>query len=119
MAAARFDAGGCQACVAAGSALVTLLRERTLLQAARLGAAEIAAELGGLSAAKRHVAELAADALHRALGAAVRACRLHAPAAGRTVVAMSGGVDSAVAALLAAGADGGRETVGADARTVV
>ena len=31
------------------------------------------AELGGLSPAKRHAAELAADALHRALGAAVRA----------------------------------------------
>ncbi len=112
LAAARFDARGCQACVAAGSALTTLLRERTLLEAARLGAAEIAAELGGLSAAKRHAAELAADALHRALGAAVRACHLHAPLAGRTVVAMSGGVDSAVAALLAAGADGGPETVG-------
>jgi tRNA-specific 2-thiouridylase len=112
LADARFDARGCQACLAAGSALVTLLRGRTILEAATIGAEEIATELGGLSAAKRHVAELAADALHRALGAAARACRLRAPAAGRTVVAMSGGVDSAVAALLAAGSDGGPETVG-------
>ena len=50
--------------------------------------------------AKRHAAELAADALHRALGqrgARPRAARAGAP---RTLVAMSGGVDSAVAALL-------------------
>ena len=50
-----------------------LLAAAPLLDAARIGAAEIAAELGGLSPAKRHAAELAADALHRALGAAARA----------------------------------------------
>jgi tRNA-uridine 2-sulfurtransferase len=50
--------------------------------------------------AKRHAAELAADALHRALGGAVRASAALAPTADRTLVAMSGGVDSAVAALL-------------------
>src|SRR5213076_1251497 len=51
---------------------------------------------------KRHAAELAADALHRALGAAARARAALAPRPGRTLVAMSGGVDSAVAALLVA-----------------
>ncbi len=71
--------------------------------------------MGGLSAAKRHAAELASDALHRALGGAVRASAVVGPsanrpaqgdlpaegeAADRTLVAMSGGVDSAVAALL-------------------
>jgi tRNA-specific 2-thiouridylase len=67
-----------------------------------VSAGEIATELGGLSPAKRHAAELAADALHRALGAAVaERARLEA-VPGRVLVAMSGGVDSAVAALLAA-----------------
>src|SRR5206468_3318083 len=67
---AGFDARGCGASVAAGSAVVSLLRGRTLLQAARIGTEEIARELGGLSPGKRHAAELAGDALHRALGSA-------------------------------------------------
>jgi tRNA-uridine 2-sulfurtransferase len=99
---AGFDASGCGASSAAGSAVVALVRGAPLLQAARVGAEEIARELGGLSAAKRHAAELAADALHRALGGAVRTNAALAPAADRTLVAMSGGVDSAVAALLVA-----------------
>ncbi len=99
---AGFDAIGCGATVAAGSAAVTLLRGTPLLDAARVGADEIARELGGLSVAKRHAAELAADALHRALGGAARERAALAPTAGRTLVAMSGGVDSAVAALLVA-----------------
>jgi len=104
---AGFDASGCGATVAAGSAAVTLLRGAPLLDAARIGVAEIEGELGGLSAAKRHAAELAADALHRALGVAVRKSANLTPVAGRSLVAMSGGVDSAVAALLQA-ADGGQ-----------
>jgi tRNA-uridine 2-sulfurtransferase len=97
---AGFIAHGCGAATAAGSAAVTLVRGRTLLAAARIGAHEIAAELGGLSPAKLHAAELGADALARALGAAARArAQLTAPDGGRTLVAMSGGVDSAVAAL--------------------
>ena len=52
----------------------------------------------------RHAAELAADALHRALAAAAgsrRAARARPPAGGeRVLVALSGGVDTAVAALL-------------------
>jgi tRNA-uridine 2-sulfurtransferase len=99
---AGFDASGCGATVAAGSAAVSLLRGAALLQAARIGAEEIAQELGGLSGAKRHAAELAADALHRALGGAAREHAALAPSTERTFVAMSGGVDSAVAALLVA-----------------
>lgn len=99
---AGFDASGCGAAIAAGSATVALISGRTLLEAARLGAGEIAAELGGLSPGKRHAAELAADALHRALGQAARATAPPRPVPGRTLVAMSGGVDSAVAALLCA-----------------
>ena len=98
---AGFDARGCGASIAAASAAVTLVREAPIVEAARIGAAEIGDELGGLSPAKLHAAELAADALARALGQAVRAdARL--PAGAATLVAMSGGVDSAVAAHLCA-----------------
>jgi tRNA-specific 2-thiouridylase len=107
---AGFDASGCGAAIAAGSAAVWLVRGGGLLAAARVGAPEIAAELGGLSPAKLHAAELAADALHRALGWAARAPASLAPSPSRALVAMSGGVDSAVAALLVA--EGGGETVG-------
>lgn len=103
---AGFDASGCGATTAAGSATVSLLRGSPLLVAARIGAQEIAEELGGLSAGKRHAAELAADALHRALGAAARERANLADDDARTLVAMSGGVDSAVAALLVARAGG-------------
>jgi tRNA-uridine 2-sulfurtransferase len=134
---AGFEASGCGAAVASGSAAVELARGAVLLDAARVGASEVAAELGGLSAGKLHAAELAADALHVALGAAVAAGAGLAPpngvvaaghdavgpvddglvvasghdavVPGRTLVAMSGGVDSAVAALLVARA--GREAV--------
>jgi tRNA-specific 2-thiouridylase len=105
-----FDASGCGATTAAGSATVGLVRGAPLLAAARIGADQIAGELGGLSAAKRHAAELAADALHRALGSAARERAALAPLAQRTLVAMSGGVDSAVAALLVA--EGGAQAVG-------
>jgi tRNA-specific 2-thiouridylase len=109
VAAAGFDASGCGAATAAGSAAVALVDGAAVLDAARVGTAQIAAELGGLSPGKLHAAELAADALHRALGAAARAGAALAPRAQRTLVAMSGGVDSAVAALLVARS--GREAV--------
>ena len=98
---AGFDAHGCGAASAAGSAAVTLVRGRTVLEAARIGARDVAEELGGLSAGKLHAAELAADALARALGALARERAVLAPpsSGSRTLVAMSGGVDSAVAAL--------------------
>jgi tRNA-specific 2-thiouridylase len=106
---AGFDASGCGAAIAAGSACVALVRDTPLLDAARVGAKEIAGELGGLSPAKQHAAELAADALHRALGAAARECARLSASPSRTLVAMSGGVDSAVAAMLVARA--GEEAV--------
>jgi len=110
IAEAGFDASGCGTTIAAGSAAVGLLRGTSLLDAARIGADDIARELGGLSPAKRHAAELASDALHRALGGAARESAALAPFQQRTLVAMSGGVDSAVAALLV-GEQGG-EAVG-------
>jgi tRNA-specific 2-thiouridylase len=103
---AGFDAHGCGTALAAGSAAVALARGRPLLEVARVGPDEVAAELGGLIPSKRHAAELAADALHRALGAAAAAQADLGPRPGRVLVAMSGGVDSAVAALLAARAGG-------------
>jgi len=100
---AGFTAAGCGAAIAAGSAAVTLARGAQVLDAARIGTREIQAELGGLSPGKLHAAELASDALARTLGTAVRErAALEAPAAGRILVAMSGGVDSAVAAHLVA-----------------
>ena len=98
---AGFDAQGCGSAIAAGSAAVALVSGRPLLVAARVGTDSIAGELGGLSPGKRHAAALAADALHRALGAAARAQAALPPGPGRILVAMSGGVDSAVAAVLA------------------
>jgi tRNA-specific 2-thiouridylase len=106
--AAGFEASGCGATIAAASAAVELAEGAELIAAARIGAPRISAELGGLSAGKLHAADLASDALHRALGAAVRADGRIEARAGRTLVAMSGGVDSAVAALLSA------ETPGAE-----
>jgi tRNA-specific 2-thiouridylase len=101
VAATGFEASGCGAMTAAGSAAVTLVEDAHVLDAARVGPHAIAAELGGLSPGKFHAADLAADALHRALGAAVRSGAAVPADPDRALVAMSGGVDSAVAALLA------------------
>ena len=97
---AGFEASGCGSMIAAGSAAVELVEGAGLLGAARIGSPQIAAELGGLSAGKLHAADLVSDALHRALGAAVRARGVLSADPQRTLVALSGGVDSAVAALL-------------------
>ena len=98
---AGFDADGCGALTAAASAVVESIEGGPFLDACRWGAGDLARELG-LGPAKRHAAELATDALHRALGAAAKdgAVRID-PSGRRTLVAMSGGVDSAAAAQLA------------------
>lgn len=102
---AGFEASGCGSMIAAGSAAVELVEGAGLLDAARIGSPQIAAELGGLSAGKLHAADLVSDAMHRALGAAARARgNIHANPE-RTLVAMSGGVDSAVAAILTGATD--------------
>jgi tRNA-specific 2-thiouridylase len=108
---AGFDASGCGAVVAAGSAVVSLVENSSFVDAARIGADDIDRELGGLSPANRHAVVLASDAFHRALGAAAKAASAGECHIGRgmralcgtqrTLVAMSGGVDSAVAAQLA------------------
>jgi tRNA-uridine 2-sulfurtransferase len=107
---AGFDADGCGAARAAGSAVVELVEGRPFLEAARVTPDDVAHALGGLIPPKRHAAELAADALHRAMGAVAKhgGLRLR-PSPRRTLVAMSGGVDSAAAAQLAL--DAGDEVV--------
>src|SRR4051794_35389833 len=102
VAEAGFEAAGCGAARAAASATVELVDGAPVLRAALVSADDVAAALGGLVPPKRHAAELAADALHRALGAAARdgAPSLSADPR-RTLVAMSGGVDSAAAAQIA------------------
>jgi tRNA-specific 2-thiouridylase len=102
---AGFSAQGCGSATAAGSAVVSLVRGLPVLHAARISATDIATELGGLSPGKLHAADLAADALGHALGGAVRQAGgavLPRPSEGRVLVAMSGGVDSALAAYLCA-----------------
>lgn len=81
-----------------------------MLAAALLGADRIAELVGGLGPQGRHAAALVADALGRALAALASSGEEIAPVPGvgderaerveRVLVALSGGVDSAVAALL-------------------
>ena len=103
IAAASFGAEGCAASRAAGAAVTDLVDGAGVLDAARLGPDAVAGALGGLGPQGSHAADLAADALHRALAAAASAGAALAPKpvrGERVLVAMSGGVDSAVAALL-------------------
>ena len=110
VAEAGFEASGCGAVQAAGSAVVELVEGALLLEAARLDGTRVSDALGGLSPGKRHAADLAADAFHRALGAAARDGAFAVASSGRrTLVAMSGGVDSATAAQLTL--DAGDEVV--------
>lgn len=96
-----FGAEGCGATRAAVAAVAEAVDGASVLDAARIGADEVEAVVGGLAPAKRHAAQLAADALHRALAqAAASEAILAGGDEDRVLVAMSGGVDSAVAALL-------------------
>ena len=72
---AGFDAEGCGAARAAGSAVVELVEGRPFLEAARVTPDDVADALGGLIPPKRHAAELAARTrctARWALGAAAR-----------------------------------------------
>jgi len=110
VAEAGFEASGCGAAIAAASATVELVSGASAIDAARVTPDDIASELGGLPPAKIHAATLAADALHRALGKAAADGVIRAERSERrTLVAMSGGVDSTVAALAAL--EAGHETI--------
>jgi tRNA-specific 2-thiouridylase len=97
-----FDRVGCAASAVAAAVVAELAEGASILELAQIGPDDIEAELGGLAPSHRHAAVLAADALHRALsGLAGSGDRLaDRPVGGeRVLVALSGGVDSAVAAL--------------------
>jgi tRNA-specific 2-thiouridylase len=115
IASVTFDTEGCGATRAASAAVAETIEGATVLEAAKLSIDDAEQLLGGLAPAKRHAAQLATDALHRALSAAAASSlpldpsvcvsgRIPAPiadgSAERVAVAVSGGVDSAVAALL-------------------
>jgi tRNA-specific 2-thiouridylase len=101
IASVTVDAEGCGAARAATAAVAEMVDGEAVVEAARIGTDEVDRAIGGLTPAKRHAAQLAADALHRALaGAAASSEQLGEARPGRVLVAMSGGVDSAVAALL-------------------
>ena len=99
--AVTFDAEGCGATRAATAAVAEMVDGSPVLGAALIDIDTVDEAIGGLTPAKRHAAQLATDALHRALQG-VASSSLHlADGSNRVAVAMSGGVDSAVAALLA------------------
>lgn len=106
---ASFDAEGCGTTRAATAAVAEMVEGSPVLDVARVGTDDVDEALGGLTPAKRHAAQLAADALHRALAQAAASDRVLTGSQRRptgesgperVLVAMSGGVDSAVAALL-------------------
>ena len=106
----RYKVYGCAACIAAGSALSELASGKHLIEAARISKADIVNALGGpLPAGKEHALTLVLDALHKAFedywsrtaGEMLLEGATKSATGGKSVVAaMSGGVDSAVTALL-------------------
>ncbi len=63
----RFQAKGCVASMACGSALTDLVRGRTVQQARELRGEELVSAIGGLPPASMHASHLALDALATAL----------------------------------------------------
>ena len=108
VAEAGFDARGCAAARAAGSAAVELVERAPILDAAPM--TRPIAEAGRTRAGRDARGRSRSRRLHRALGGRSRRGDRLPTVAGRTLVAMSGGVDSAAAAQLALGA--GEDVIG-------
>jgi nitrogen fixation protein NifU and related proteins len=65
--AARFQAKGCVASIASGSALTELIVGKTAIEASELRREDVINAVGGLPQASTHAAQLALDALSAAL----------------------------------------------------
>ena len=63
----QFKAKGCVAAIACGSALTELVVGKTLSEARNLRREDVSAAVGGLPQASTHAAQLALDALSKAL----------------------------------------------------
>jgi nitrogen fixation protein NifU and related proteins len=63
----RFRARGCVAAIACGAQLAEMIRDKSIIEAASIGREELASALGGLPTASSHAAQLAVEALRRAL----------------------------------------------------
>jgi tRNA-uridine 2-sulfurtransferase len=98
IATARFGAAACAHATAAAAWACRRSEGRPFLDAARASLADCARDLG-LTGAARECAGVALDALHAALGDAAERTLALPLDASRVAVAMSGGVDSAVALL--------------------
>jgi tRNA-specific 2-thiouridylase len=109
---ARQRSFGCPHATAAAEVACSLAEGREPLDAARIGLSDLEQALQP-GAGNRDCVALAADALHAALATALAAASLPV-AEGRVAVAMSGGVDSAVALLKAV--EAGLEPVGVTLR---
>jgi tRNA-uridine 2-sulfurtransferase len=112
IAAARHRSFGCPHATAAAELACALAEGRDLLGAARIGVCDLEAVLEPREQ-NRECVLLAVDALHAALATALDSASLPL-ADGRVAVAMSGGVDSAVALLKAV--EAGLEPVGVTLR---
>ena len=101
IAQASFDAEGCAALRACAAATCEEAEGSEVLRVAAVSPERVSELVGGLGPQGRHAADLVADALARALGTLASSGDpiTPAPASERVLVAVSGGVDSAVAAL--------------------
>jgi tRNA-specific 2-thiouridylase len=107
LAEVRFGADACASTTAAAAWLAGAAEGRSLLDAARLGLADV---LAGTTIDSPECALTAVDALHAALGDAVARGATLAADGHRVGIAMSGGVDSAM--VLTGAVEEGREAVG-------
>ena len=64
---AKFKTFGCAVAISASSVMTQMIIQRSVESALTIGADDIAREMGGLPAVKRHCSVLAADALQKAL----------------------------------------------------